>query len=183
MRDERRIEAGTDPVEHYADTMSSDAASSPQPPSAEPGRGRLPILLLNGPNLNMLGTRQPDVYGAATLDDVVDLADKTAAEVGFDLTAVQSNHEGEMIDRIHAARGAISGIVVNPGGWTHTSVALADALVIPEVPIIEVHISNVAAREPFRHHSYVSPIASGVIAGFGVRGYEFAIRRLAELIG
>ena len=148
-----------------------------------PDAARLPILLLNGPNLNMLGTRQPDVYGAATLDDVVTLAEKTAAELGFGLRAVQSNHEGEMIEVIHQARGQIGGIVINPGGWTHTSVALADALVIPEVPIIEVHISNVAAREPFRHHSYVSPIASGTIAGFGVRGYEFAVRRLAELAG
>ncbi|MFT4043663.1 MAG: type II 3-dehydroquinate dehydratase [Gordonia sp. (in: high G+C Gram-positive bacteria)] len=147
--------------------------------AAEP----LPILLLNGPNLNTLGLRQPQVYGSSTLRDVVELAQRTAAELGFGLQAEQTNHEGDMIDQIHAARGRNSGIVINPGGWTHTSVALADALVIPEIPVMEVHISNVAAREPFRHHSYVSPIASGVIAGYGIRGYEFAIRRLVELIG
>jgi len=140
------------------------------------------VLLLNGPNLNMLGTRQPEVYGSATLDDAVAIATRAAQDVGLDLTARQTNHEGEMIDWIHAARGQVAGIVVNPGGWTHTSVALADALVIPEVPIVEVHLSNVAAREPFRHHSYVSPIATAVIAGCGVRGYDFAVRTLAEHI-
>ncbi|NDZ95628.1 type II 3-dehydroquinate dehydratase [Streptomyces sp. SID6673] len=150
-----------------------DTSSSPEP---------LPILLLNGPNLNTLGVRQPDVYGSATLDDVVALAERTASEVGFGLRAAQTNHEGQMIDWIHEARGQVSGIVINPGGWTHTSVALADALVVPEVPIMEVHISNIHRREAFRHHSYVSPIASGVIAGCGIRGYEFAIRRLAELV-
>ena len=142
----------------------------------------LPILLLNGPNLDQLGTRQPEVYGSATLDDVVGLVERTAADLGYGVRALQTNHEGEMIDLIHAARGEISGIIINPAGWTHTSVALADALVIPEVPIIEVHISNVAAREPFRHHSYVSPIASAVIAGCGVAGYEYAVRQLVTLI-
>ncbi|AZG46831.1 type II 3-dehydroquinate dehydratase [Gordonia insulae] len=143
----------------------------------------LPILLLNGPNLNTLGVRQPEVYGSHTLADVVELAERTAAELGFGLRAAQTNHEGEMIDWIHEARGQISGIVINPAGWTHTSVALADALVVPEVPIMEVHISNVHKREAFRHHSYVSPIAAGIIVGYGIRGYEFAIRRLAELVG
>ncbi|EGD54078.1 type II 3-dehydroquinate dehydratase [Gordonia neofelifaecis] len=146
-----------------------------------PETAALPILLLNGPNLNMLGVRQPEVYGADTLDDVVDLATRTAADYGLAVRAMQTNHEGEMIDAIQAARGEISGIVINPGGWTHTSVALADALVVPEVPIVEVHISNVHAREPFRHHSYVSPIASGVIAGCGIAGYEFAVRRIVAL--
>ncbi|ALG83388.1 type II 3-dehydroquinate dehydratase [Gordonia phthalatica] len=143
----------------------------------------LPILLLNGPNLNMLGTRQPQVYGSDTLDDVVALTERTAAAHGLAVRALQTNHEGEMIDAIHAARGAVSGIVINPGGWTHTSVALADALVIPEVPIIEVHISNVHAREAFRHHSYISPIAAGVIVGCGIDGYAFAVQRLAGLVG
>lgn len=147
------------------------------------GMSAAPILLLNGPNLNMLGTRQPDVYGADTLDDVVRLAERTAADLGFGLRAFQTNHEGELIDAVHAARGEVSGIVINPGGWTHTSVALADALVIPEVPIVEVHISNVHQREAFRHHSFVSPIASAVIAGCGIAGYEFAVRRLAALAG
>lgn len=141
-----------------------------------------PILLLNGPNLNMLGVREPAVYGSDTLADAVDLAERTAAELGFGLRAAQTNHEGQMIDWIQEARGQVSGIVINPGGWTHTSVALADALVVPEVPVVEVHISNVHRREEFRHHSFVSSIAEGVIAGFGIRGYEFAIRRLAELV-
>ena len=140
------------------------------------------VLVLNGPNLNMLGTRQPEVYGHATLADVVTLCEKTAAAHGLDVEAKQSNHEGQIIDWIHQARGVASGIVINPGGLTHTSVALRDALVIPEVPIIEVHISNVHAREEFRHHSFVSPIASGVIAGLGIDGYRVAIERLAALI-
>ncbi len=140
------------------------------------------VLLLNGPNLNMLGVRQPEVYGSATLADVEALAQRTAAELGLAVTARQTNHEGEMIDWIHAARGEVDAIVINPGGWTHTSVALRDALVIPDVPVIEVHVSNVGARESFRHTSYVSGIASAVIAGCGVQGYEFALRRAAELI-
>ncbi|MFZ2511189.1 MAG: type II 3-dehydroquinate dehydratase [Gordonia sp. (in: high G+C Gram-positive bacteria)] len=142
----------------------------------------LPILLLNGPNLNLLGLRQPDVYGSATLHDVVDLATATAAEYGFEVQSLQTNHEGEMLDALAAARGKISGIVINPAAWTHTSIALIDALVVPEVPIVEVHISNVHARESFRHHSYVSPLAAGVIAGFGVRGYEYAVRHLVTLV-
>lgn len=140
------------------------------------------LLVLNGPNLNMLGTRQPEVYGHATLADVVALCEKTAAAHGLTVKAEQSNHEGQLIDWIHQARGVASGIVINPGGLTHTSVALRDALVIPEVPIIEVHISNVHAREEFRHHSFVSPVANGVIAGLGIDGYRFAIERLAALI-
>ncbi|MFJ4658673.1 type II 3-dehydroquinate dehydratase [Nocardia sp. NPDC088792] len=137
-----------------------------------------PILVLNGPNLNMLGTRQPEVYGADTLADVVELCRKTAARFGREVEDFQSNHEGALIDRIHAARGFVSGLVINPGGLTHTSVALRDALVIPEVPIVEVHISNVHAREEFRHHSYVSPIATAVIAGMGIQGYAAAIEFL-----
>ena len=140
-----------------------------------------PILVLNGPNLNMLGTRQPEVYGHETIADVVALCEKTAAAHGRTVRAEQSNHEGHLIDWIHEARGRVSGIVINAGGLTHTSVALRDALVIPEVPIIEVHISNVHAREEFRHHSFVSPIASGVIAGLGIAGYGFAIERLVSL--
>ncbi|MFE6863318.1 type II 3-dehydroquinate dehydratase [Nocardia sp. NPDC057668] len=138
-----------------------------------------PILILNGPNLNMLGTRQPEVYGADTLDDVVELCRVTAERFDRKIDAFQSNHEGALIDRIHAARGVVSGIVINPGGLTHTSVALRDALVIPEAPIVEVHISNVHAREEFRHHSFVSPIATAVIAGMGIRGYAAAVEFLA----
>lgn len=139
-------------------------------------------MLLNGPNLNTLGVRQPEVYGTATLDDAVELAAGTADELGWTVDARQTNHEGEMLEWIQAGRGTVAGIVINPGAWTHTSIALRDALSVPEVPIIEVHVSNVHAREEFRHHSYVSGIAAGVIAGFGIRGYEFAVRRLVELI-
>ncbi|MBF6328957.1 type II 3-dehydroquinate dehydratase [Nocardia transvalensis] len=137
-----------------------------------------PILVLNGPNLNMLGTRQPEVYGSETLDDVIELCRKTAARFDREITTFQSNSEGALIDRIHAAREAESAIVINPGGLTHTSVALRDALVIPEIPIVEVHISNVHAREQFRHHSYISPIATAVIAGMGIQGYAAAIEFL-----
>ncbi|MEU6560266.1 type II 3-dehydroquinate dehydratase [Nocardia nova] len=137
-----------------------------------------PILVLNGPNLNMLGTRQPEVYGSDTLDDVVELCRATAARFDREITTFQSNSEGALIDRIHAARGVEAGIVINPGGLTHTSVALRDALVIPEVPIVEVHISNVHAREEFRHHSYISPIATAVIAGMGIQGYAAAVEFL-----
>lgn len=152
------------------------------PTDSQTADAPLPILLLNGPNLNMLGSRQPEVYGTATLDDIVARVEATAAEYGVGVRALQTNHEGEMVDAIGAARGTISGIVINPAAWTHTSVALIDALVLPEVPIIEVHLSNVHARESFRHHSYVSPIAAGVIAGFGIAGYEYAVRHLVTLV-
>jgi 3-dehydroquinate dehydratase-2 len=134
-----------------------------------------PILVLNGPNLNMLGVRQPQVYGTATLDDVVAACRAAAARHGREISAFQSNSEGALIDRIHRARGVESAIVINPGGLTHTSVALRDALVIPEVPIVEVHVSNVHAREEFRRHSYISPIAAAVVAGMGLHGYVAAI--------
>jgi 3-dehydroquinate dehydratase-2 len=139
-----------------------------------------PILVLNGPNLNMLGVRQPEVYGSASLDDVIDLCKQTAARHGLAVAHFQSNSESALIDRIHQARGQESAIVINPGGLTHTSVALRDALVIPEVPVVEVHISNVHAREEFRHHSFVSPIATAVIAGLGIQGYAAAIDFLAR---
>ncbi len=128
----------------------------------------------------MLGTRQPEVYGRETLDDVVALCVETAAKHGREVVAFQSNSEGALIDRIHQARGFESAIVINPGGLTHTSVALRDALVIPEVPIVEVHISNVHAREPFRHHSYVSDIAAAVVSGLGTYGYAAAIEWLCR---
>ncbi|MFW0789726.1 type II 3-dehydroquinate dehydratase [Gordonia sp. CPCC 205333] len=148
--------------------------------SAAPGAEPLPILLLNGPNLNTLGVRQPHVYGSTTLTQIVESAERRAAERGFGLRSAQTNHEGQLIDWIHEARGQVSGIIINPGGWTHTSVALADALLVPEVPIVEVHISNVAKRESFRHHSYVSPIAVGTITGLGVAGYDYAVQFLTE---
>lgn len=141
------------------------------------------LLLVNGPNLNLLGTREPDIYGRETLDDVVALAERVAAEEGLELRAVQSNHEGVLIDAIHEARTDCAGIVINPGGLTHTSVVLRDALTGVGLPIAEVHLSNVHARESFRHRSFVSDIANCVIAGAGSQGYEFAIRRLARLLG
>ncbi|MGV9767950.1 type II 3-dehydroquinate dehydratase [Microbacterium sp. NPDC003461] len=140
------------------------------------------LLLVNGPSLNLLGTREPEVYGTATLDDVVALATRTAGELGFEVRAVQSNHEGVLIDAIHAARADCDAIVINPGAFTHTSVALRDALTGVALPFAEVHLSNVHAREPFRHHSYLSDVASCVIVGAGIQGYEFAVRRLAAVV-
>ncbi|AOW94789.1 type II 3-dehydroquinate dehydratase [Rhodococcus sp. WMMA185] len=135
-----------------------------------------PIFVLNGPNLNLLGQRQPEVYGHDTLADVVELCETTAAaRDGREIIARQSNHEGVLIDWVHEARTTASGVVINPGGFTHTSVALRDALVTLEVPLVEVHISNVHAREEFRRHSYVSGVATGVIAGLGILGYGLAV--------
>ena len=139
------------------------------------------IYILNGPNLNLLGKRQPEIYGSETLEDVERDCRRVAAEHGLDIRFHQSNREYEIIDWIHEARETASGIVINPAAFTHTSVAILDALNAFDAPIIEVHISNVH-REAFRHHSYVSGVASGVIAGFGTQGYQLAIQRLAHLI-
>ena len=134
------------------------------------------LLLLNGPNLNLLGTREPEVYGASTLADIEQAAMAQAMAVGADLVCFQSNHEGALIDRIHAARAeGIDAIVINPGGLTHTSVALRDALAGVAIPFVEVHISNIYQRETFRHHSFLSAIAQGTICGLGIDGYRFAI--------
>ena len=140
------------------------------------------ILLLNGPNLNLLGQREPAVYGYETLADVEALA-QAACAPGFDIDAKQSNWEGQLIDWIHEARGKAVGIVINPGAFTHTSVAILDALNAFEGPVIEVHISQVHKREPFRHHSYVSKRADAVIAGLGVDGYAAAVARVCKLVG
>lgn len=140
------------------------------------------ILLLNGPNLNLLGTREPEIYGSATLADVEELARTTAAAHKLSLQAVQSNHEGALIDAIHAARGTADGIVINPGAFTHTSVAIADALSGVALPVIEVHISNVHKRESFRHHSFVSPVASSIVIGAGINGYRLAVEQLAWIL-
>ncbi len=140
------------------------------------------ILVLNGPNLNMLGLREPTVYGHETLADVEALCQRTGQAHGFTVECQQTNHEGQMIDWIHQARGRVAGIVINPGAWTHTSVALHDALAASEVPTLEVHISNVHKREAFRHHSYISLVAVGVIAGFGTHGYKLALDHFAKLL-
>ncbi len=134
------------------------------------------ILLLNGPNLNLLGTREPEVYGSTTLEDIEQSLVRRAAQSGIMLVCKQSNAEHELIDAIHTARGAVGGIIFNPGAFTHTSIALRDALVGAEMPFIEVHLSNVFARERFRHHSYLSDVALSVISGLGTRGYDIALR-------
>ncbi|SPO19629.1 Catabolic 3-dehydroquinase [Ustilago trichophora] len=134
------------------------------------------ILLINGPNLNLLGTREPEKYGSETLSDIEDKARAQCSELGFDFEGFQSNHEGALLDRIHAARtDGTTAIIINAGAYTHTSVALRDALSGIKVPFIEVHISNIHAREPFRHHSYLSDIANGVIVGLGTFGYTAAV--------
>jgi len=143
------------------------------------------LLLINGPNLNLLGTREPEVYGRTTLADIEATLQREAGALGASLVAFQSNHEGALIDRIQAARTeGIGTIIINPGGLTHTSVALRDALAGVAIPFIEVHLSNIHQREAFRHHSYLSPIAVGVLCGFGASGYsmalQFACQRLAE---
>lgn len=134
------------------------------------------ILLLNGPNLNLLGTREPEVYGATTLAEVEQAAAEQAAQAGAKLTAFQSNHEGVLIDRIQAAKAeGVDAIVINPGGLTHSSVSLRDALASVAIPFVEIHVSNIHQREAFRHQSYLSGIAVGVICGLGVEGYTAAI--------
>lgn len=140
------------------------------------------VLVLNGPNLNRLGKRQPEVYGTTTLADVEDLLAREAASLGIEVDFFQSNHEGELLDRVHRAADDGAAVIINPGGFTHTSVALRDALaeIADGAGFVEVHISNVHAREEFRHHSYLSPLASGVIAGLGIYGYVAALRFFAQ---
>jgi 3-dehydroquinate dehydratase-2 len=140
------------------------------------------LLLVNGPNLNLLGTREPGVYGTATLSDVERITADAAAEVGFEVRTVQSNHEGVLIDAIHDARADCEAIVINPGGLTHTSVVLRDALTGVSLPFAEVHISDVYAREEFRHHSYLHDVAAVRVIGEGVDGYANAVRQLLALI-
>lgn len=140
------------------------------------------IYVLNGPNLNLLGKRQPKIYGHETLADVEAACRAAGAHLGLEIAFHQSNAEFQMIDWIHAARETASGMVINPAAFTHTSVAILDALHTCEFPIFEVHISNVHKREAFRHHSYVSTVATGVIAGFGTQGYVLALERLARLL-
>ena len=141
-----------------------------------------PVYILNGPNLNLLGLRQPDIYGHETLADVARDCAALAAELGLTLRFLQSNHEGQLVDWIHEARTGGAGIIINPAAYTHTSVAILDALNAFDGPVLEVHISNVHKREAFRHHSYVSLRADGVIAGFGTEGYRLALRRMTTLV-
>jgi 3-dehydroquinate dehydratase-2 len=142
-----------------------------------------PIYVLNGPNLNLLGTREPHIYGHATLQDVQALCEAKAAVLGAKVVFRQTNHEGELIEWVQEARIAACALVLNPAGYGHTSVALHDALKALSIPVVECHLSNPAAREPFRHHSYVSPAASGVIAGFGPASYELAVEAALRLAG
>ncbi len=141
------------------------------------------VVVLNGPNLNLLGKREPEIYGSETLAEVEAECDRIGGELGLEIEFHQSNREYEIIDWIHAARQRAAGIVINPAAFTHTSVAILDALNTFAGPIIEVHISNVHKREAFRHYSYVSGVASGVIVGCGTQGYAFALQRIAKLIG
>jgi len=140
------------------------------------------IAVLNGPNLNLLGTREPEIYGTATLDDVEALCAETAEALGLAIDFRQTNGEGELVTWVQECRGRAAGIVINPAGYTNTSIALMDALKAVNLPVVEVHISNHHRREEFRHLSYVSRVATGVIAGLGIRGYALALRGIAELL-
>ncbi|MEJ2200412.1 MAG: type II 3-dehydroquinate dehydratase [Desulfuromonadaceae bacterium] len=141
------------------------------------------ILVLNGPNLNLLGSREPDVYGAETLDDINRDLTALGDQLGLALQTFQSNHEGMLLDRIHQARtDGVRGIIINPGGLTHTSISLRDALVAVSIPVIEVHLSNIHARETFRQHSYIAPIALGQICGLGPLGYRLALQAISARI-
>jgi 3-dehydroquinate dehydratase-2 len=140
------------------------------------------IYVLNGPNLNLLGTREPNIYGRTTLTDIGDMTVAEAKAHGFEADFRQSNHEGELVEWIHEARLKSAGVIINAGAYTHTSVAIHDALRALEVPVIEVHLSNTFAREEFRHRSLISPVAKGLIAGFGANSYVLAVDALASLI-
>ena len=155
------------------------AAKAARRPSANQTK---PVLVLNGPNLNMLGKRQPEIYGRETLADVEQACRAEAARLGLTLEFAQSNHEGVLVDLIQAARDKNSAIVINAGAYTHTSVALLDALNAAELPAVEVHLSNIYRREAFRHRSYISPAAVGVIAGLGSQGYLLALQAVARLL-
>ncbi|MGD9784301.1 MAG: type II 3-dehydroquinate dehydratase [Hyphomicrobiaceae bacterium] len=141
-----------------------------------------PVYVLNGPNLNLLGQREPAIYGRETLADVRRRTETAAAALGLTIVFHQSNHEGQLIDWVQEGREKASGLIVNAGGLTHTSIALLDALQAAELPVIEVHLSNIFRREPMRHHSYVSLAAKGVICGLGAKGYELAIAAMADLV-
>ncbi|MEQ8603834.1 MAG: type II 3-dehydroquinate dehydratase [Marivibrio sp.] len=140
------------------------------------------VMVLNGPNLNMLGKREPAIYGATTLADVERMLADAAKPLGLAVDCRQSNHEGELVTWCQQARETHAGLIINAGAYTHTSLALRDAVTAAELPLIEVHLSNIYARESFRHHSYLSPIAAGVICGLGVQGYVLALQAMAEIV-
>ncbi|MFM9858531.1 type II 3-dehydroquinate dehydratase [Pseudoxanthobacter sp. M-2] len=142
----------------------------------------IPVLVLNGPNLNLLGLREPGIYGSATLADIEELCRLTGERLDLEVDFRQSNHEGELVDFIHAARTTARGIAINAGAYTHTSIALHDAIRAVALPTVELHLSNVHARESFRHHSYLAPAATGVICGFGPRSYVLALEALAGIL-
>ena len=144
----------------------------------EVGSTSIRILILNGPNLQLLGRREPDIYGAATLDDVVSLVTSVAAELGVEAECRQSNHEGELVDWVGNASEGFDGLLINPGAYTHTSIALRDAVAAGGLCAVEVHISNIHGREEFRHTSYTAPVCLGQVCGFGIAGYEWALRAL-----
>lgn len=141
------------------------------------------LLILNGPNLNLLGSRQPEVYGSVTLADIESMCRSHAKAIGLNLAFEQTNHEGAMVDIVHAARGTHQGIIINAGAYTHTSIALMDAIASVELPAIELHMSNIHAREEFRHKSMLSPVVLGLICGFGARGYVLAIDAMTGHLG
>lgn len=141
----------------------------------------LTVLVINGPNLNMLGKREPEIYGSDTLDDINARLSKTAAEMSITLDCFQSNYEGALVEKIQDAMGKVDGIIINPAAYTHTSVAIRDALLLHTIPIIEVHLSNIYKREEFRHHSMVSGVATGQIAGLGVQGYHLALTAIRNI--
>jgi 3-dehydroquinate dehydratase-2 len=141
------------------------------------------LLVLNGPNLNLLGKREPEIYGRDSLDDIAAATKARAKALGLEVDFRQSNHEGELVTWIQAARDTVRGIIINPGGLSHSSVALLDALIFTELPVIEVHLSNIFRRESFRHHSFVSSAAQGVICGLGAQGYLLAVEAMARILG
>ena len=141
------------------------------------------ILVLNGPNLNLLGTRQPEVYGHTTLSDIETMCKDHATARGFEVSLLQSNHEGALVDAIHAAKSVHNGILINAGAYTHTSIAIHDAIASVELPVCELHLSNIHAREEFRHHSYISKVAVGMICGFGAHGYVLGLDALCNHLG